>query len=97
MLGKLMRTEIRIGNVAIFSVLLVLRFGGLALAQSPSKQAPPKAFTEAPQAFARMDEERFARQRPILSVCKAFSGAQWVKAGESFRMFTGPLPAGTQR
>ncbi|HEY7303617.1 MAG TPA: DUF1254 domain-containing protein [Bryobacteraceae bacterium] len=98
MSGKLMRTQFQIRNGAIFSLLLVLRFGGLALAQSPSKQAPPKAFMEATQAFARMDEEK-ARETEAytLGVQSVLWGLQWVKAGESFRMFTAPLPAGTQR
>jgi hypothetical protein len=52
---------------------------------------------EATQAFARMDEEKVRETEAYtLGVQSVLWGLQWVKAGESFRMFTAPLPAGTE-
>jgi len=61
-------------------------------------QQPSSAFVKAPEAFARMSEDQ-ARETEAytLGVQAVVWSTQWVKAGESFRLFTRALPAGTPR
>jgi hypothetical protein len=63
-----------------------------------AKAAPPSAFVKAPYAFARLtDEQARETEAYTLGVQAVLWGLQWVKAGESFRMFTAPLAAGATR
>src|SRR5262245_41338051 len=63
-----------------------------ALAFSQSPPPPPSAFAKAPEAFSRLTEEQ-ARETEAytLGVQAVVWSTQWVKAGESLRMFSRPL------
>src|SRR5262245_57866566 len=78
---------------AFLAVLGALQAPTLSFAQAAP---PPSAFDKAPEAFARLTEDQ-ARETEAytLGVQAVLWGTQWVKAGESFRMFSRPLPAGT--
>src|SRR5262245_39270213 len=75
----------------------VKRDGGRDMTQK-ADAAPPSAFVKAPDAFARLTEDQ-ARETEAytLGVQAVLWGTQWVKAGETFRMFSRPLPAGQER
>src|SRR5262245_8358787 len=64
-----------------------------------SSAAKPKSvFLRAPEAIGRLSHEQAAETFAYtLGVQAVLWGAQWVKAGESFRMFTAPLPPGKER
>lgn len=52
----------------------------------------------APNAFERMTEDQVRETEAYtLGVQAVLWGMQWVKAGEAFRLFSGPLPAGKDR
>ena len=60
--------------------------------------ASPPALMKAPEAFARMSPEQVRETEAYtLGVQAVLWGMQWVKAGEAFRMFSRPLPAGQAR
>ncbi|HEY7000425.1 MAG TPA: DUF1214 domain-containing protein [Candidatus Udaeobacter sp.] len=63
-----------------------------------SSPSPPPTLMKAPEAFARMTENQ-ARETEAytLGVQAVLWGTQWVKAGETFRLFSRPLPAGQER
>jgi hypothetical protein len=67
------------------------------MTQKP-EAVPASAFIKAPDAFARMTEDQ-ARETEAytLGVQAVLWGTQWVKAGETFRMFSRPLPTGQER
>src|SRR5499426_4210883 len=77
--------------LAVLAALLAPAFGF-----SQSAPPPASAFVKAPEAFTRLTEDQ-ARETEAytLGVQAVLWGTQWVKAGESFRMFSRPLPAGT--
>src|SRR5262245_19204056 len=66
-----------------------------ALAFSQSPPPPPSAFAKAPEAFSRLTEEK-ARETEVytLGVQAVVWSTQWVKAGESLRLFSRALPEG---
>ncbi|HKE43438.1 MAG TPA: DUF1214 domain-containing protein [Steroidobacteraceae bacterium] len=78
----------------IQGALLACLSAGVAVATS-APPAPPSAFVKAPEAFARLtDDQARETEAYTLGVQAVLWGTQWVKAGESFRMFSRPLPAG---
>jgi hypothetical protein len=55
-------------------------------------------FLKAPEAFARLTPEQATEAEAYtLGVQAVLWGLQWVKAAESLRMFSAPLPAGHER
>jgi len=79
-------------RAALMGTLLACLAANPALAAAPASSA----FVKAPEAFARMTDEQVSETEAYtLGVQAVLWGTQWVKAGESFRMFSRPLPAGT--
>src|SRR5262245_32774218 len=65
-------------------------------AQQASPQ--PASMMKASDAVARMSREQAQEAEAYtLGVQAVLWGMQWVKAGQSFRLFSRPLPAGQQR
>lgn len=61
-------------------------------------KSPASAFMRAPDAIARMDEARaLGTHAYTLGVQAVLWGLQWVKAAESLRMCSAPLPQGCER
>jgi len=79
--------------LAVLAALLAPAFGF-----SQSAPPPASAFVKAPEAFTRLTEDQ-ARETEAytLGVQAVLWGTQWVKAGESYRLFTRPLPGGATR
>src|SRR5262249_50183037 len=73
----------------------------MATASKPDKSTdgkPKSVFLRAPHAVGRLSKEQATETFAYtLGVQAVLWGTQWVKAGESFRAFTAPLPAGTER
>jgi hypothetical protein len=93
-----------IGSYLLEALMSRLILAALTVAFATSAQAqegnsaPPSAFTKAPDAFARMSGEQVRETEAYtLGVQAVLWGVQWVKAGEAFRMFSRPLPAGQER
>ena len=77
----------------LFGMLLGWLAASATLAQDAAP--PASAFAKAPEAFARLTDEQVREtQAYTLGVQAVLWGTQWVKAGESLRMFSRPLPAG---
>jgi hypothetical protein len=76
---------------------MAVAFAASAHAQNTSA-SPPSSFLAAPEAFARMSEDQVRESEAYaLGVQAVLWGMQWMKAGQAFRMFTRPLPAGQER
>src|SRR5262245_4312613 len=72
--------------------LLATLTAGLVCAQS-TPQSSPSALMKAPKAFARLNEDQVRETAAYtLGVQAVLWGMQWVKAGETFRMVSRPLP-----
>ena len=81
----------------VFAALLLIGAATTVQAQQPASQ-PPASLMRARDAFARMSAEQ-VRETEVytLGVQAVLWGMQWVKAGQAFRMFARPLPAGQAR
>ena len=78
----------------VFAVAALVGVATAVYAQQAASQQP-NSIMKAPEAFGRMSEDR-ARETEAyaLGVQAVLWGMQWVKAGQSFRLFSRPLPAG---
>src|SRR5262245_57738877 len=81
-----------------FSASLAALLSSTSGFSQTSPPPPPSAFVKAPEAFARLTADQVRETAAYtLGVQAVLWGMQWVKAGESFRMFSRPLPDGTAR
>ncbi|NEW97136.1 DUF1214 domain-containing protein [Rhodopseudomonas sp. BR0G17] len=80
-------------SLAVFAVIFTVA----AHAQS-NEATPPTSLMKAPDAFARMSADQARESEAYtLGVQAVLWGMQWVKAGQSFRLFSRPLPGGQER
>src|SRR5262245_27933465 len=69
----------------------------MTASSSTARTTAAPTFQKAPDAFARLTEEEVVeRQAYALGVQAVIWGTQWVKAAESLRMFSAPLPLGQE-
>jgi hypothetical protein len=99
-----MRTRLVLPAVALLVTGILLGGAVLPVASqekkppSDPKAEPPKALLEGTKAYERMSDEQVREvEAYTLGVQAVLWGMQWVKGGEAFRLFTAPLPNGTER
>jgi hypothetical protein len=80
------------------SLVLAVSLAVSSVFAQSTPPSPPPALMKAPGAFARMTEDQVRETEAYtLGVQAVLWGMQWVKAGEAFRLFSRPLPAGQER